>query len=244
MTLHSKRFALALLFSLLFTLPSFAQVAVTYSNVINTTTEADGGITKTGGGGGFDASALSTQQLTQAGESFTFTVVNQAAFVIGVSTDNTANNIMPFALSFAVGGIVEVRENGAYSGDTTYVAGDTFTLEVVGTTIHYKKNGSTFASNSSNTVTLPINLDIAISTAAAGLTSATYTAISGGGSDPQITVCTAGCDFNNSQLQTALNAAIPGGEVLLERNHEYTGQFTLPAVAGIGTNWITVRTGV
>src|SRR5206468_2106041 len=46
-----------------------------------------------------------------------------------------------------------------------------------------------------------------------------------------------------SNLQTALNAAQPGDELLLAPGATFTGNFTLPN-KGTSTAWITVRTDV
>lgn len=65
-----------------------------------------------------------------------------------------------------------------------------------------------------------------------------------------ITVCTTGCDFPNSNLQGALNAATSstsgGFVILLESQHTYAGTFVLGDKCGNNTTWdcVTVRTGV
>jgi hypothetical protein len=60
--------------------------------------------------------------------------------------------------------------------------------------------------------------------------------------DMQITVCATGCDFTNTQLQTAINSATTGAEILLQEGFTYVGQFTLPRHNG--TSMVTLRTGV
>ncbi|MBC7775724.1 MAG: T9SS type A sorting domain-containing protein [Phycisphaerae bacterium] len=61
-------------------------------------------------------------------------------------------------------------------------------------------------------------------------------------SDDTIRVCDgAGCDFNNDELQAALNAAHAGTVILLEAGAIYTGPFTLPEKPA-APGWITVRT--
>lgn len=47
-----------------------------------------------------------------------------------------------------------------------------------------------------------------------------------------ITVCASGCDYPNSQLQQAFNAAQPGTTILLQSGHTYSGAFTLPTKTG------------
>lgn len=57
-----------------------------------------------------------------------------------------------------------------------------------------------------------------------------------------ITVCNNGCDYPNSQLQQAINAAQPGTTILLQAGHTYAGTFTLPAKNG--DDWIVIRSNV
>lgn len=60
-----------------------------------------------------------------------------------------------------------------------------------------------------------------------------------------ITVCASGCTYNNSQLQTAINAANAGDLILLQEGQTYTGAFTVPVKSGAGPAAITtLRTGV
>lgn len=57
-----------------------------------------------------------------------------------------------------------------------------------------------------------------------------------------ITVCASGCDYTNSQLQQAINAAAPGTTILLQPGHTYPAAYTLPAKNG--DDWIVIRTDV
>ncbi len=63
-----------------------------------------------------------------------------------------------------------------------------------------------------------------------------------GTQDMQITVCNAGCDFPNSNLQGGINSATPGAEILLQEGYTYQGSFYLPRHGG--TSYVTIRTGV
>ncbi|MBK7344222.1 MAG: hypothetical protein IPJ06_14700 [Saprospiraceae bacterium] len=58
----------------------------------------------------------------------------------------------------------------------------------------------------------------------------------------EITVCAAGCDYTNSQLQQAINQAMPGTTIRLESGATYVGPFNLPEKFGEG--WIVIRTNV
>jgi len=63
-----------------------------------------------------------------------------------------------------------------------------------------------------------------------------------------LTVCHAGCTYDNSQLQAAILDALPGDEILLESGHTYVGTFRLPTARSCAADdpscYITIRTGV
>src|SRR6266852_117201 len=54
------------------------------------------------------------------------------------------------------------------------------------------------------------------------------------------TVCVSGCNYTNSQLQAALNAANLGDVIELQAGATYPGKITLPNKTS-GTGWIIVR---
>jgi hypothetical protein len=60
-----------------------------------------------------------------------------------------------------------------------------------------------------------------------------------------ITVCASGCTYPNTQLQTAVNAALAGDLILLQEGFQYNGTVELPVKTGAGPTAITtIRTGV
>lgn len=62
-----------------------------------------------------------------------------------------------------------------------------------------------------------------------------------------ITVCAAGCSYNNTQLATALTAAsaTTNDVILLQEGFTYVGNFTIPVKTGAdATHGVTLRTGV
>lgn len=60
--------------------------------------------------------------------------------------------------------------------------------------------------------------------------------------DKTITVCHVGCMFLNTQLQQAIESALPGTTIWLEQGVSYTGPYDLPEKTGDG--WIVIRTAV
>jgi hypothetical protein len=63
----------------------------------------------------------------------------------------------------------------------------------------------------------------------------------------QLKICASGCAYINSQLQTAINDAAFGDEILLQENFTYIGVFTLKnktCAPQDDTCYITIRTGV
>lgn len=55
-----------------------------------------------------------------------------------------------------------------------------------------------------------------------------------------ITVCRTGCDYTDTQLQQAIDAAQPGDTILLRAGETFTGNFVLPD-KGASTSYITIR---
>jgi regulation of enolase protein 1 (concanavalin A-like superfamily) len=53
------------------------------------------------------------------------------------------------------------------------------------------------------------------------------------------TVCSSGCQYTN--LQTAINEAVPGDTILLRAGQTYYGNYTLKAKSGSSTSFITIK---
>jgi hypothetical protein len=75
-----------------------------------------------------------------------FQFPNQGLSAVGFNTGAPAlvRADLEFAFSTNGGNVVEIREGGAYGGDTTYTATDVFRIEISGNQVLYKKNGLTF----------------------------------------------------------------------------------------------------
>src|SRR5688500_2152832 len=211
--LPSQTFRIRSLIALLFLIagaPAYAQTAITWQSQTNVTVVSTT-LTKTGGVDTVaDAGAISQQEIASGGGTFAVTTTSQSNGVaVGLSNDTATNSlsVMTHAFNFTPAGIVEFRELGTYKTETTYVAGDVLSLVVdAAAGVVYKKNGVTVYTSLTAT-TLPKKFDVQIVTSGSSITAAMYTPPEGG---PTWTVCASGCDFVNSQLQEAINAATAG----------------------------------
>lgn len=96
--------------------------------------------------GCFDASATSRQQIAAGNGYAEFTAMETPLARMGglarVGTEPRCENI-DFGISLQAG-IAEVRENGVYRADTTFVTGDVFRITVQASEVAYAKNGVVF----------------------------------------------------------------------------------------------------
>ncbi len=107
-------------------------------------TQPDGFATRLPGGNNWDSGAASSQVITADG-SVQFTPVStNISRMFGLSNTN-ANahfNTIDYALYALTAGRIFVYENGGYKGSFgNYAAGDILSVERIGTTVVYKKNG-------------------------------------------------------------------------------------------------------
>jgi hypothetical protein len=94
-----------------------------------------------------DASARSEQSIT-GGEGFvefTAAETNKARYC-GLARNNAGADFaaIDFAIKLTATGVAEVRENGAYAGETRYQTGDLFRIAIEGEQVKYYKNGELF----------------------------------------------------------------------------------------------------
>src|SRR5262249_55896008 len=125
---------------------SAAEHPVQWTNQVNVTTRG-GQLEKIDGCQGCDDAGAVSRQLIRAGDGYAeFRVDSPNTFwVAGLSRqgNSTHFNDIDFAFRFNGAGEVDVQENGAFqSKNTTYHAGDTFTIAVVDGRVQYLKNGS------------------------------------------------------------------------------------------------------
>ncbi len=119
-------------------------------SLVNVTASGNN-LLKTGGCDGCsDASAVSEQLLTgPALVAFTAPESGTLRFVgLGSGGVGTAAGDLNYALRLQ-GGVVEVRESGAYRAETGFAAGDQFEITAEGGVIRYWKNGGLFHSSAS-----------------------------------------------------------------------------------------------
>jgi hypothetical protein len=108
-------------------------------------------IQKSGGCGGCaDASAVSQGEINGSG-TLEFVAADAGAlrFVgLGSGGIGTGASDINFALRLQ-SGVAEVREAGGYKTETTFSAGDRFSITVSGGTVSYAKNGGVFLTSAS-----------------------------------------------------------------------------------------------
>lgn len=107
-------------------------------------------LAKTGGCDGC-ADAFATSEQTMSGTGvieFTASETGSLRIVgLGSGGPGTAAGDIQFALRLQ-GGVVEVRESGAYRTETSFGAGDAFRIAVEGGVVSYSKNGAVFYTSS------------------------------------------------------------------------------------------------
>lgn len=103
-------------------------------------------LTKSAGGAAWNAGAFSIE--TIAGDGYVEVTADSTTVdrIFGLSFDDPDQswNTVEFGIHMDSTAIAAAIENGSYHGGISYVVGDVFRVERVGTTVSYKKNGTTF----------------------------------------------------------------------------------------------------
>jgi hypothetical protein len=133
--------------SLIFTDNALAAAeAVVWTDTVGVSISGNS-LTKTAANGWGNAGAASTQTIVGDGYvEFTASMTNKARF-IGLSTTNTdaSYTSIHYGLNASSAGSLIIYESGTAIGTFgTYATNDILRVERVGTTIYYKKNGTTF----------------------------------------------------------------------------------------------------
>lgn len=109
------------------------------------------GLVKTAGCNGCpDASAVSVQQISGSGTLEFAAAESGTLRLVGLGTGGVGAG--PGDIQFAIRlqrGVAEVRESGSYRSETTFSAGDTFSISVDNGAVRYARNGSVFYTSGS-----------------------------------------------------------------------------------------------
>ncbi|PYO59002.1 MAG: hypothetical protein DMD83_01065, partial [Candidatus Rokuibacteriota bacterium] len=149
---------------------------IVWTDLVNATA-TDNSVQKTGGCDGcYDAGAVSQQRITSPGgyAEVNFTAIETTLLRVAGLThaflDPTPQNI-DFGIHLQ-SGFAEVRENGVYRADTTFVTGDVLRINVQSGVVHYLKNGDVFYTSSA-APSFPLFLAAALADLGATITDAT-----------------------------------------------------------------------
>jgi len=148
---------------------------VTWANPVNVNTVGNN-ISKSGGGSSWNAGAVSVEAISSRNGFVEGTLTsNSSGVVFGLSKGDTNQNWtdIDFGASINANGFLYVLESGslAFGPGPTYTSGDIIRVEVSGSNVLYKKNGTAFYTSA---VTIsegnyPLLVDTAIKTVGASL---------------------------------------------------------------------------
>ena len=113
--------------------------------------EQSGGLVKTAGCDGCpDAAAVSAHEISGTGTLEFAAPESGSLRFVGLGTGGVGAG--PSDIQFAIrlqGGTAEVRESGGYRSETSFAAGDRFSITVDGGVVRYARNGSVFYTSGS-----------------------------------------------------------------------------------------------
>jgi len=126
-----------------------AQSDIVWTDLVGGTVASGNDITKTGGAAAWDGGAASTNILAAGTDGYFEATAGEQTqrkmFGISSSNGGASHTTIGYAVYMRHDRRVYLFENGASKGRFgSYVAGDVFRIERTGTTIEYKKNGTTF----------------------------------------------------------------------------------------------------
>ena len=156
--------SLSLVFLHCIAAPLRAQTPITWTDLINVTTDGTVAQKTTGCDGCQDAGAASQEQLSGDGYvEFTVGELN-TMWMAGLSHGNgdTTYADIDFGFRFNGGGWADVLEDGVYAGgDTPYAAGDVFRIAIANGRVEYSRNGH-YLMESAHVPQLPLLLDASL----------------------------------------------------------------------------------
>jgi len=128
------------------------------------------GLRKTSGGNGTpDAGAYSRQTIESGDGYLEFKASNGTTDALIGFTDGDGSGTLgnfPWSIHLSTVGVAEVRENGAYRGEWTYVPNDTFRISIVSGQVIYTRNGGNPIISGAlvTSATYPLKVDTVITT--------------------------------------------------------------------------------
>ena len=153
--------------------PPVIEEDVVWTNLVNVTDS--GGVLERPSGAGWDAGAVSTQEIL--GEGYVeYTVSSLSDYVMfglgSGDTDQGYGDIEYAIYTYAGTGRLLVFEGGAYRvTGATYAVGDVLRVAVEGGVVKYRQNGALFYS-SANAPSFPLNLDTSLYSTGAAISGA------------------------------------------------------------------------
>jgi hypothetical protein len=145
---------------------------VVWTNLADVTATGNS-IQKTNGCDGCPGGATSQQQIVSGDGYFQFTASEASRRSVGLSNGNpgTTSEEINFSIGLWPDGGIDVRENGTYQMQTTYVTGDVFRIAVEAGVIKFYKNGNLLYTSSA-APTYPLLVDSALFTNYSTITNA------------------------------------------------------------------------
>jgi len=118
-------------------------------------------IRKSGGSMLEDAHGRSVNMLFGGDGFVEFQFPDNGLASVGLNTGAQAQTRTDLEYAFSTNGanIAEIRENGIYHGDTSYVASDIFRIEISGNQVLYKKNGITLSTTPGPLLVFPYRVE-------------------------------------------------------------------------------------
>jgi hypothetical protein len=146
-------------------------VSLTWTHVVNASTNGVEVWKSSGCGECPDAGAVSEQTVADA--ALTFSVTSGERLTVGLGRDTSASTSYGIDYSFSFNGVggFQIRENAVYRREGPLSPGDVFKIAVAGMTVTYYRNG-TLLYTSLVPATGPLFVDTSFSSIGAGVTSA------------------------------------------------------------------------
>ncbi|HEX8220177.1 MAG TPA: discoidin domain-containing protein, partial [Chloroflexia bacterium] len=197
-------------------------------------------ITKSAGGGAWNAGAASMQQII-AGDGYVQLTVDTTATNRGFGLSNGDSNQDFYDIDFAMalwGGHVDLYVRGTrVRADLPYVVGDKLTVAIEQNTVKFYRNGTVWYSTSNSTITYPLLVDTSIYTQGATFSNLQMCASNFSDTPTPSNTPTNTPTATNTPLPTSTPS---GSDVFLNKPASGSGDVRPPAYANDGdasTSW-------